>query len=126
MANNNDFTSKIYQLKDKIRLLSGAEDSDTIEKTATRLEGLNYAPALILPVSTFLRLTRATLLAEIDRIIAMPDQDACALAPDDPQKCQDLRLQFISALVFYYKQLDLLRQGDPDSWDEIDEVYVHD
>jgi len=56
----------------------------------------------------------------------MPDQKTCALAPDEPQKCQDLRLQFISVLIYYYKQLVLLRQGNPDAWNEVDEVYVHD
>lgn len=113
-------------MKDEVSRFQYLAESDIIEKTAARLERLNYAPALIIPVSVFLRLTPNALLGEIDKILAMPDQEACALAPDDPQKCQDLRLQFISVLVFYYKQLDQLRQGDPDAWDEVDEVYVHD
>jgi hypothetical protein len=75
---------------------------------------------------TFLRLTKQTLLEEIDKILALPDQEACALAPDEPLKCQDLRVQFISVLIFYYRKLILLRQEDLDTWDEIDELYVHD
>ena len=38
--------------------------------------------------------------------------DAGNLAPDEPKKCQDLRLQFISVQIFYYEKLLLLRKGD--------------
>jgi hypothetical protein len=71
-------------------------------------------------------LTKQGLLDEIDRIVAMPDAEACALAPNEPKKCQDLRVEFISVQMFYYKKLALLRQGDIETWDEIDELYVHD
>ncbi len=97
-----------------------------IEDTAVRLEGLNYAPPVIIPNATFLRLTKQALLDEIDRILALPDQEACALAPNEPLKCQDLRVQFISVQIFYYKKLLLLRDGDLETWDEINELYVHD
>ena len=90
------------------------------------MEKLNYAPPVIIPQATFLRLTKETLLGEIDKILAMPDQEACALAPDEPKKCQDLRIQFISVQIYYYKILSSLRQGDVDAWDEVDELYVHD
>jgi hypothetical protein len=35
-------------------------------------------------------------------------------------------VQFISVLIFYYRKLILLRKEDLDTWDEIDELYVHD
>lgn len=126
MATDNSFSEKIAEFKDEVSSLQDSEGQETIEQTAVRLEGLNYAPPIIIPVPEFLRLTSSGLLSEIDKIIAMPDQEACALAPDDSQKCQDLRLQFISVLIYYYRQLVSLRQGNPDSWDEVDEVYVHD
>jgi len=126
MTTNHSFSEKVETFKDEVNRFQENTAQDIIEQTAIRLEGLNYAPPLIIPVPSFLRLTSKGLLKEIDKIVAMPDQEACALAPDDPQKCQDLRLQFISVLIYYYKQLILLRQGDPDSWDEVDEVYVHD
>lgn len=126
MSTDHSFSEKISGIKDEVRRLQDSSEREKIEQTAVRLEGLNYAPPLVIPVSDFLRLTSGELLAEIDRIVAMPDQEACALAPDEPEKCQDLRLQFISVLIYYYKQLLLLRQGDPDTWDEVDEIYVHD
>lgn len=126
MSTANSFSEKIAKLKDEVSRLQDSEEPENIEQTANRLEGLNYAPPIILPVPDFLRLTSNGMLKEIDKILALPDQEACALAPDDPQKCQDLRLQFISVLIYYYRQLVSLRQGNAETWDEVDEVYVHD
>ncbi|MGI9538049.1 MAG: hypothetical protein ACR2PB_13350 [Desulfocapsaceae bacterium] len=120
------FDEQVEQLKKKVRDLDDDADSALIEETALRLEKLNYAPPVIISNDTFLRLTRESLLEEIDRILALPDAEACALAPDEPLKCQDLRLQFISVQIFYYEKLLLLRRGDVETWDEIDELYVHD
>jgi hypothetical protein len=77
-------------------------------------------------MDSFLRLRSKGLLAEIDRILAMPEAEACALAPDNTEKCEDLRVQYITVLVFYYKKILELRKGNPEEWDEVDELYVHD
>ena len=126
MSTDTDFERNVKKLKIEIENLYDVADTAAIEDTAVRLERLNYAPPIFIPVARFVRLTKATLLEETDKLLAMPDQQACALAPDNPGKCQDLRLQFISANIFYYKKLLALRAGDPEEWDEIDELYVHD
>lgn len=120
------FEKQIAAFKQKVGNFDDQADAALIEETAVRLEKLNYAPPVIIPMERFLRLNRDSLLKEIDRILEMPDQEACALAPDNPKKCQDLRLQFISVQIYYYEKLLLLRQGDLETWDEIDELYVHD
>ena len=120
------FEEQVEQLKQKVRNFKDEHAPALIEETAQRLEKLEYAPPVIIPLDRFLRLTRSSLLEEIDRILAMPDEEACALAPDEPEKCQDMRLQFISVQIFYYEKLLLLREGDIDTWDEIDELYIHD
>lgn len=126
MVTEKDFTDQVEELKDTIGGLRDDSTAEEIEKTAARLENLNYAPSVITPVDRFLRLDRKGLLDEVDRILAMPDQEACALAPDDTRKCEDLRLQFIKVLLYHYEKLINLRKGDADEWDEIDELYVHD
>jgi hypothetical protein len=78
------------------------------------------------PVKLFVRWRNDDLLDEIDRILALPDAQACALAPDDSRKCEDLRIQYITVLIYYYSKLLKLRGGDVDEWDEVDELYVHD
>ncbi|OGR19790.1 MAG: hypothetical protein A2X81_02060 [Desulfobacterales bacterium GWB2_56_26] len=122
----NHFEDKVKQFKVEVSGFLDEVSQEVIEKTAVRLEGLNYSPPVIIPIDKFLRLTKGGLLEEIDRILAMPDREACALAPNEPMKCQDLRLQFISVQIFYYKKLMLLRQDDIETWEEVDELYVHD
>lgn len=126
MSAEKAFEQEVEKRLNEVRNLQQDASPETIEETATRLEGLNYAPPVTIKLAVFLRLTKESLLGEIDRILAMPDHEACALAPDEPKKCEDLRLQFISVMIFYYRQLIQLRAGDPEAWDEVDEIYVHD
>ena len=120
------FRQQIDDLQRQVSLLDDNIDESVIEDTAVRLQRLNFTPPLICPVDRFLRMRNGELLAEIDRILAMPDGEACALAPDNNEKCEDIRVQFITVLIFYYKKLLELRKGNPEAWDEVDELYVHD
>ncbi|MCG6929885.1 MAG: hypothetical protein LJE64_04960 [Desulfofustis sp.] len=126
MTGTMSFDHQVELLKQEVKNLGDGSSDALIEETAQRLERLNYAPPVIIPMDRFLRLTSDSMLQEIDRILEMSDQEACALAPDNPKKCQELRLEILSVQVFYYKNLIQLRRGDLDMWDEIDELYVHD
>jgi hypothetical protein len=126
MIKEKSFSDQVEELKEMIEQLPDDCLPAEREQTAVRLEGLNYSPSVITPIQQFLRMDKQGILNEVDRIVAMPEQEACALAPDDPKKCEDLRLQFIKVLLFYFEKLILLRKGDADEWDEVDELYVHD
>lgn len=126
MSGQKTFSQQIAELQSEVSLLDDNIDASVIEDTAVRLQRLNFTPPIICPVDRFLTMGNRELLAEIDRILAMPDGEACALAPDNTQKCEDIRVQFITVLIFYYKKLLELRQGNPEAWDEVDELYVHD
>lgn len=126
MTVNKTFLQQIDDLKKEVRQLDDNFDEDIVETTAVRLKGLNFSPPVITPMDSFLRLRSKGLPAEIDRILAMPDAEACTPAPDNTTKCEDLRVQYITVLVYYYKKLLELRKGNPEEWDEVDELYVHD
>lgn len=126
MTTEQPFSEQIDELKAKIRNLPDTHSAEIIEETAKRLEKLNYTPSVITPNKNFLRLNRQGVLDEVDRILQMPEQEACALAPNDTKKCEDLRVQFMNVIVYYYEKLLLLRDGNADEWDEVDELYVHD
>lgn len=126
MSANSTFDQQIDDLRKQVRGLDDDFTDELVEQTAVRLKGLNFSPPVVTPLDEFLRMRRGELLTEIDRILAMPDAQACALAPDNTEKCADLRVQFISVLIYYYTKLLALRQGTPEEWDEIDELYVHD
>lgn len=126
MTFDTSFTEKLEAFKQEVAELQGGADTGRIEETAQRLEGLQYEPPVIIAMASFLRLTNELLLKEIDKIVEMSPEEVCAISPDDPQKCQDLRLQCIAVQIYYYKKLLLLREGDLETWDEVDELYVHD
>lgn len=127
MTNQNPFLDQIEDIKTMIADLPDNFSEEKREETASRLEGLNYSPSVITDNALFLRLDKQGILDEVDRIVAMPEEEACALAPPgDTRKCEDLRLQYIKVILFYYEKLILLRQGNADEWDEVDELYVHD
>ncbi|MBM9603567.1 hypothetical protein [Desulfopila inferna] len=126
MVQEKSFPDQVKELKEIIKQLRDDFPPEVIEQTAARLENLNYAPSVITPNEKFLRLDKQGMLDEVDRILKMPEEEACALAPGNTAKCEDLRLQFIKVLLFYYEKLILLRKDDADAWDEVDELYVHD
>ncbi len=120
------FEQQIASLKAKIDGLVDDTSDDHVEEVALRLQGLNFSPPVITPLKYFIRLRNDDLKEEIERILAMPDAEACALAPDNTKKCEDLRVQYITVLIYYYTKLLELRSGNTDEWDEVDELYVHD
>lgn len=123
---NKSFQVQVDSLKNKVSLLVDETSDDYAEEVALRLEGLNFTPPVITPIKEFVRMRNDDLIEEIDRIVAMPDAEACALAPGDSRKCADLRLQYLTVLLYYYTKLVALRSGDAEEWDEVDELYVHD
>lgn len=126
MSATSDFLYKVAALQDELRSVSDGADAMAIEETARRLEDLNYAPTVIFPVDRFLRMKKLELLEKIEDIIILTDEEVYELSPGDPRSYYDLKLRYISTLVYYFKQLARLRRGNPEAWDEVDELYVHD
>ena len=120
------FEQQIAALKAKVNALTDDTSDDHVEEVALRLQGLNFSPPVITPIKFFIRMRKGDLEDEIERILAMPDAEACALAPDNTKKCEDLRVQYITVLIYYYTKLLELRSGNVEEWDEVDELYVHD
>ena len=126
MLNQSDFLQKVRDLQDEIRALDDIGDPAVREETAARLEGFNYGPPVLLPVADFLRFSKEQLLQEIDTIVKLPESELPAHESEKEENSWEIKLQHISVLVFYFKELIPLRHGVPEAWDEIDELYVHD
>lgn len=126
MLNQHDFFKKLGVLQDDIKLLGKSDDLAVIEDTATRLEGFNYTPPVKIPVDQFLRCTTDQMLLEIDKIARQPDEERVSQSSAETEHDWERKLQHISILAFYYKELVALRNGVPEAWDEVDELYVHD
>lgn len=126
MISTSEFLYKVAELQDELRAVVDLADARLIEDTATKLEGLNYAPTVVLPVGQFLRMKKLDLLEKIEEIILLSDEEVYEKSPGDPRSYGEIKLQFIATLVYYFKQLARLRRGVPEAWDEVDELYVHD
>lgn len=126
MTSASEFLEQVAQLQDDLRLVVDQSDPKIIEETAVKLLSLNYTPTVIVPVSQFLRMKKLDLLAKIEELILLTDEEVYELAPGDRRSSLDLKLQFVAALVYYFKQLARLRRDVPEAWDEVDELYVHD
>ena len=125
MLNQEDFNEKVAQLKEEIKRITDVDDHAVIEETASRLKGVNYAPPILGDRDFFLNCTSKELLDEIDRIIDTSESEAISSEKEEHQRLQ-IKLQHVSVLVFYFKELADLRRGLPEAWDEIDELYIFD
>lgn len=126
MLNQHEFFEKLEVLQNEVRALGKSDEPAIIEETASRLEGFNYTPPVSIPVDQFLRVTTDELLLEINRISQLTNENRDDHASAERENEWQRKLQHISILVFYFKELVALRQGVPEAWDEVDELYVHD
>ncbi len=117
---------KIEALRDDVRAMTDIDEPDMINETAARLKGLNYTPPVSVGLDTFLTFTTAGLVREIDRIIDLPDAEMAHLGGREKTGIWAVKLEHVSVLVFYFKELAALRRQVPEAWDEVDELYVHD
>lgn len=97
-----------------------------IELTAESLERRNYNPLLLLEVPNFIRMTKADMLAEFDRVEALPSSSEelnSVVAIDDPN---EVKRKHLTTLLNQYQLLCNLRKGLASAWDVINELYEDD
>ena len=126
MVDETTFFEKLASLREELSSLDINESQDVIDETALRLEGFNYTPPVYMALPQFLRSTKKELLHEVERIAQLPDGEVLIAESAEAENGWDLKLRHISVLVFYFKELASLRNGDLEAWDEVDELYVHD
>ena len=126
MLDEATFFEKLGILQDELGTLSIDESQEVIDETALRLEGFNYTPPVYMSLPRFLRCTKNEFLQEIERIAHLPENEVLIAESTEAENGWELKLRHISVLVFYFKELASLRNGDLEAWDEVDELYVHD
>lgn len=120
------FFDKVGALRAEVHQLEDILDKAVIDDVAFRLNKINYSPPFTLPVADFLTLTRHTLFEEIEKTLALKAPEIQNLGFEPKDDYREEKLRHIAQLVYYFKQLTLLRQDDSEAWDEIDELYIHD
>lgn len=120
------FYDKIGALRAEVHQLEDILDQATINDVALRLEKIQFSPPFTLPVADFLHLTRHSLFEEIERTLALKASEIQSFGLEAKEDYREEKLRHVAQLVYYFKQLTLLRQDDTEAWDEIDELYIHD
>ena len=126
MLDQKEFADKIGEFRNTISTLTDVDEPARLAETAADLKRLNYTPPVSVPVPTFLSYTTADMLAEIERIVDLPDAQVPELPGHEELSPMEIKLEHIAILVFYFKELAALRRGVGEAWDEVDELYVHD
>lgn len=126
MITDHEFLRKLDSLKTRIAVLPDIADAKRIQQTVARLEEIHFTPTLMLPVERFLYLAKADVLAEIDRLAALPESDLRAQGIVLSQDANEIKLEQIGLLVYHFELLTDLRQDAPEAWDKIDELYAED
>jgi len=114
------------ELRKKYEALPEDAPAMQIELTAESLERRNYTPPLLLKTPNYNRMTKADMLAEFDRVAALPPTSKeleIVVAIKDPEEVIEKHL---FALLNQYLLLCNLRKGLASAWDVINELYEDD
>lgn len=114
------------ELRKKYEALPEDAPAMQIELTAESLERRNYTPNILLKVPNFKRMTKADILAEFDRVAALPptsEELKSVVAIKDPSEVIEKHLL---TLLNQYVLLCNLRKGLASAWDVINELYEDD
>lgn len=87
-----------------------------IENTARILEGKYFEPMLLISTPGFVRMTKADIRDEIQRVLGFQ-----SLEVSDETKSKHIEL-----LLYYYDLLCRLRLDQAEAWDTINELYEDD
>jgi len=97
-----------------------------IEKTAKRLEDMNFSPTLLFPINDFLHLSKSQMLKEFDNIAKLKRNDLIKLGMPEEEDFQSFREKQLSLMVYWFRLLSQLRKDSPEAWDEVNELYEDD
>jgi hypothetical protein len=117
---------KMKELRKKYEELPEDAPAMQIKLTAESLERRNYTPTLLLKVPNYNRMTKADMLAEFDRVAALPPTSKelkSVVAIDDPKEVVQKHL---GSLLNNYLLLCNLRKGLASAWDVINGLYEDD
>ncbi|MDD4574438.1 MAG: hypothetical protein PHR69_09515 [Sphaerochaeta sp.] len=125
-ANVLEVLAEMKKLRKKYEALPEDAPARQIELTAESLERRHHDPMLLLKVPNFNRMTKSDMLAEFDRVVALPPDSRelkSVVAIDDPSQ---VAKKHLSSLLNQYLLLCNLRKGLASAWDVINELYEDD
>jgi len=111
-------------LEKELKDLVIVDDPEKIRQTADILKKMNYSPIILTDFDGFLSVNSADFFPGLEKVLNSPDVDASALPRGETQ--ESFRSKKASLLLYHYRLLNRLRRGEPEAWDEINELMEDD
>ncbi|MDA3957819.1 hypothetical protein [Oceanispirochaeta sp.] len=111
-------------LEKSLKDLIISDDPDLIKKTADELKGLKYNPILLTDFDDFLSVDSSRFFPELGKILNSPEVSDEYLPQGETR--ESFREKKARILLYHYKLLNRLRRGEPEAWDEINELMEDD
>jgi len=97
-----------------------------IEKTAEDLKRYSYHPNFLIPEPGFITFRKQDMLDELERIASMSEKEVEKLGLVYTDNTVKIKKDHCNMLLYEYELLCGLRQGLPEAWDVIHELYEDD
>ncbi len=102
------------------------KDAKKIAETAETLEGYNYSPTLLWPINRFVHMDKEKLIRVMREAGEAPEAELVEYGFDAAEDLDEKRLIQMRALLHHYRLLLRLRNGEPEAWEEFNELYEDD
>ena len=97
-----------------------------VEATVRRLQAMNWRPEFLLDVPDFARISRDRLIAELESLLAMDDEEVRRRFSGTTLDPRRARRTQAGLLVNAAELLWRLRSDEPEAWDHLNELYEDD
>lgn len=111
-------------LEKELKDLIITDNPQKIRQTAQVLEGMRYSPILLSDFDDFLSVDSTRFFPELEKVLNSPDIAEQELPSGLNQ--DEFREKKAGLLLYHYKLLNRLRRGEPEAWDEINELMEDD
>ena len=112
--------------KNEVKQKAQSWKKSTVDRVAMDLERYNYDPGIFFPVPDFPYYRAEDMAREIDRIVEMDEEEVAGFSVAEDRPVGEVKRIAIDILTSQFFLIERLRDGEPEAWDEIHELYEDD
>ena len=120
------FVNFLSEARQEVRHLRDDASEEEVEQTAQNLERAGYQPPFLMDIPGFTRMRKEDIFHHIGRIANMDNSTFKDMPLAKDRSPEDVKRLIIQMLIQHYSLLVRLRKGEPEAWDEINELYEDD
>ena len=112
--------------KNEVKQKAQSWKKSTVDRVAMDLERYNYDPGIFFPVPDLPYYRAEDMAREIDRIVEMDEEEVAGFSVAEDRPVGEVKRIAIDILTSQFFLIERLRDGEPEAWDEIHELYEDD